>query len=114
MVLFEDVISVALLCISSIFCVGLVIHYFDRRHKNEMEFERKKMENEADTVLMKAKIYADKDLRIASLEQQTYNSLENMNMATGNESIDQYLPLLQVALQNPSILSDLIEKIKPK
>lgn len=111
MVALEDLISIALICVSLIVCTLIFVAYFERKHKADLEYDKKRQESEADTVLMKAKIYADKDLRIANLENSVLSEIQTpYSIQTGTE-LDQYMPLIQQILQHPDLIKPLLDKI---
>jgi hypothetical protein len=104
----EDVFSVILFCVTIMASVALVANVFDKRHKRELEFEKKRFESDTETALMKARIYADKDLKIANMENSLFNDIPD---AVVPEGIEQYLPLIQAAMQNPEQIKTLLNSV---
>jgi hypothetical protein len=111
MVAFEDLLYLFIACLTFLIAVVFTVQYFERRHKTDLDFEKRRLEADADNVLMKAKIYADKDIRVATLENQILQGIEApYALQTGTE-LDQYMPLLNTVLQNPEMLDGILSKI---
>jgi hypothetical protein len=101
----EDLIGIVVLCVSTVATIIIVINFLERKHKTNLDFEKRRLEAESDTSLMKAKIYADKDLRIANMENQVMSEIPS----TGTQ-LDEYLPILNAVAQNPDLIKNLLNK----
>lgn len=77
----------------------------EKRHKLTLDFERKKNQEDLEGQLLKARIYADKDRDIARLETSVLSGME----AQPPEDMSSIVSSL---LQNPEMLSGILEKIK--
>lgn len=88
----------------SVACVT-VVSIFQQYMKNSERLQKREHEQE----LMKVRMYTDRDIRTAQIE--------NTSMAQGfnTEAYDDgFQGLLNMALKNPDIVNQFIEKIKNK
>lgn len=107
---FEDIIITIILCAAIMIGVSLFVSYLERRQKTALEYERKRNTEESDTVLQKARIYADKDRDVAKLES---GILSQLNYSSPEEpDLSSMEGILSFATQNPEIVNNLIEKFK--
>jgi hypothetical protein len=105
----SDLSTVFLLSVSLLGSSIIITGHFDKRHKRDLDFESKKINSESDTQLLKARIYADKDRDIARLESSVINSLSSDSSNYENDSMQQ---IMNLALQNPQLVNQFLEKIK--
>lgn len=89
---------------SVIVCYNAYLTSSEKRHRLTLEHERKKNQEELDTQLTKARIYADKDRDIARLETSVLSGID--------ESPNDMNSLVSSVLQNPELLQSFLDKIK--
>lgn len=107
-----DILAPLVYAVAFILSTLLVLNYLQARHKLDLEYAKKAAIEENETSLNKARIYADKDVKIANMQQDVFGQVAGF--AGENDEWSQYMPLINMAMQNPDILKNIIEKIQPQ